>query len=239
MDLRTEPLTNQAVVNARHVANAPPAATARPTAVALVACLIAFAWLCLEVARDNTRTVDDSILAWVAGRRSPVLTVIATDLTALGSPTLLTLAAVLVTAGLWASGRRLVSVQTAAACSAAALVTNATKILLARPRPPLAGHLLGVTGFSFPSGHASGIAALLTVTALHTIEAAPSRGRRLFLAAVHAALILGVGWSRVYLGVHHASDVLAGICVGVACALGVHTLVRGPAIARHLSGRHR
>lgn len=222
MDVPVEPLPRRALVRATLLA------------AVLVASIAVFIELLQRVSAGDTRALDQAVLTWLAAHRTPALTAVAADLTALGSRTLLTVATTLVVALLWTGGRRLAAVDTALASSSAALVTRTTKAFLGRPRPPLTDQLMQVTGFSFPSGHTSGIAALLTATALHTIEAATSRGQRIVLGILHAALILGVGCSRVYLGVHYPSDVLAGICVGIACGLAAHGLVRTRAIVRQL-----
>lgn len=95
------------------------------------------------------------------------------------------------------------------------LFVEAAKDILARPRPPLAGRLDEVTSLSFPSSHAAG--SMLTMLALALIF-----GRdRPWLTPMLAAFALGVGWSRLALGVHWPSDVLAGwglalIWIGIA-----------------------
>ena len=200
----------------------------------LVACVSVFVWLLQETAAGGTRAFDLAVMAWVSRRRSPGLSEIAVNLTALGSRTILTIGTALVFLLLWTGKRRLAAIDTAVACAVAGIITRAVKVLLGRPRPSSLEPLIQVAGFSFPSGHVSGITALLTATALHTIEAAPSRGLRVVLAVLHVLLIAGVGWSRVYLGVHYPSDVVAGLCVGIACALGAHGLLRTRTVVRHL-----
>jgi len=74
------------------------------------------------------------------------------------------------------------------------------------------------------------------VTALHSIENASSRPQRIVLGAFHLVLIFGVGWSRIYLGVHYFSDVAAGLCLGIACGLAAHGLLRTRRIVRYLRG---
>ncbi len=200
----------------------------------LVAALAAFVYLLQHTATGGTDAFDRVVLAAAAAHRNPTLTAIAIDLTALGSRTLLTVGAALASVLLWTAKRRLAAIDTALASTVAALVTHVTKIGLARPRPAFAEPLVHTGGFSFPSGHASGITALLTAAALHTIEMSPHRPQRIFLGCVYGALIAGVAWSRVYLGVHYPSDVVAGVCVGVACALAAHGLLRTRAIVRWL-----
>jgi undecaprenyl-diphosphatase len=219
---RTEPMPRRRLVRAAILAGL------------LVACAAVFIWMLQLAAAGAIDEVDRWLARWVVTRRSPGLTRVATDLTALGSRTLLTIATSIVCLLLWTGGRRIAALDTALATSAAALVTRATKILLGRPRPSAAEALVHVGGFSFPSGHTSGITALLAATALHSFEAARSRAQRVVLVVFYGVLALGVAWSRVYLGVHYPSDVAAGLCVGVGCALLAHGLVRTPVILRRV-----
>ena len=93
------------------------------------------------------------------------------------------------------------------------------KLGFARPRPELVSHLVDVTSFSFPSGHAT--MATITYLTLGVLLARVQERRRmkLYLLAVAILVALIVGISRVYLGVHWPTDVLAGWCVGAAWAL--------------------
>lgn len=108
-----------------------------------------------------------------------------------------------------------------------AVVTPALKQVVGRPRPTYDDALV-IGGLSFPSGHASGIAAL--GTALVVVLApvlAPVLGlawRGALLAAVVAVVLL-VGVTRILLGVHYLSDVVAGWALGVGWALLVAALV--------------
>ncbi len=89
------------------------------------------------------------------------------------------------------------------------LVVEGIKLLVQRPRPSLADRLEDVSSWSFPSSHSAGT--MMTVAALALL--AGGRGRT-WLAAI---LVAGaVGWSRVALGVHWPSDVLAGWGFGLA-----------------------
>lgn len=87
------------------------------------------------------------------------------------------------------------------------LLVEGIKLLVQRPRPPLAERLTDVTSWSFPSSHSAGTA--MTVAALALL--AGGRGR-----AWLVALTVAVGWSRLALGVHWPSDVLAGWGFGLA-----------------------
>ncbi|MCB2410705.1 phosphatase PAP2 family protein [Hymenobacter lucidus] len=94
------------------------------------------------------------------------------------------------------------------------------KLLLARARPALWVSIAPETTYSFPSGHAMGAAALAFTLALLLW---PTRGRWA-AATLGAAWALLMGWSRMYLGVHFPSDVLAGWVGSVGWVGGIHFL---------------
>lgn len=95
------------------------------------------------------------------------------------------------------------------------LAVEISKDLVARPRPPLAGRLAEVSSLSFPSSHSAGT--LLTWLALAMLFP----HLRPWLLPFAALMALAIGWSRIALGVHWPSDVIAGygaalLVVGIA-----------------------
>lgn len=84
-----------------------------------------------------------------------------------------------------------------------------------RPRPDVVPHAARVFTASFPSAHATNSAAVLAAVALLLIAARPGRRARIMVAVTTATLILLIGTSRVYLGVHWATDVVAGWSLGL------------------------
>lgn len=90
------------------------------------------------------------------------------------------------------------------------------KTLYARPRPPLS--LVETTGYSFPSGHAVAGAAIAISLVVVLVPAGP---RRRNLEMIAAAFAVTMGLSRAYLRAHWLSDVVAGVALGAAVAVGV------------------
>ena len=92
-------------------------------------------------------------------------------------------------------------------------VSSIVKILVERPRPPLALHAIFEVDYSFPSNHATAAMALygFLIFALWHLHAK----WRFFWTPVLCALIIAIGFSRIYLGVHYPSDVLAGYAIGL------------------------
>jgi membrane-associated phospholipid phosphatase len=98
------------------------------------------------------------------------------------------------------------------------------KVIVERPRPSYS-RTIEVHGYSYPSGHAAVSAALATILVL-VFWPLLSRAWRGVLFALAAIAVVAVGYSRVALGVHYTSDVVAGWCVGVGWVLVVAVLLR-------------
>lgn len=150
----------------------------------------------------------------------------AVDISALGGYTLLWLFGVAGIAWLIAAGKRAEAVGIAVSLIGSSVIDGLLKHWIARPRPDLVPHLVQVTNASFPSGHAmisSAVYLTLALMLAEGIEADGWRGRagRVAVVAFFSGLAVLIGMSRVYLGVHWPSDVLAGWCFGTAWALVV------------------
>lgn len=187
---------------------------------AALAALGTFLEISTEVLEDDDLTrFDVRVLRYVATLRRPWLTIPIIDITALGSVTLVTLATAL-TGLLLIRLRDLRGVaQLVCATLGAAGWVFLTKRLYARARPEVVDHLLQVESYSFPSGHASGSAALYLTVAVVLGRHLPTTRDRLWLLACTSLLALTIGLSRIYLGVHYPSDVASGLLFGGGWAL--------------------
>ena len=112
---------------------------------------------------------------------------------------------------------------TPAATWVCALITAYAKDLFGRARPPGA-EALGVLSAAFPSGHASNTTAFALATALALGVARPMWRRRAIWTAVGVSFVMG--WTRLALGVHWTTDVIAGWILGAAVAVGVFRVAR-------------
>ena len=113
------------------------------------------------------------------------------------------------------------SVFAAVACGGSALLNLAAKPVFARARPSLWESIAPEHNYSFPSGHAMGS---MTLAMVLVLLAWPTRWRWPVVAAM-GVFVPMVGLSRVYLGVHYPSDILAGWAAASAWAVGVYLLV--------------
>ncbi len=140
------------------------------------------------------------------------------DITNLGGPAGLTIVTFLVAGFLLATRRFATAALVLASTIGGAILSGVLKDIFLRARPQIVPHLVFVDTTSFPSGHAMNSAIVfLTLGALLT-RTQKSRAVRIYLVAAAIVLTLLVGISRVYLGVHWPSDVVAGWCVGAGWA---------------------
>jgi undecaprenyl-diphosphatase len=150
----------------------------------------------------------------------------AQDITALGGRTML-VAVTLFAIGYLALERNygamwLVGVATAGG----GLLSAGMKQIFGRERPDLVPHLVAVTSSSFPSGH-SLLAAILYLTLGALLARFAARRRtKVYLLTVALVAAFMIGSSRVYLGVHYPTDVLAGWCAGLVWALSCWLVAR-------------
>ena len=186
----------------------------------------------LEVAEraDGSTSIDSSITSWMVTHRTGALTACARAASTVGSQKVLSPLVGVVTVLLLARRRLVLACFLVAAWGGALLLYSLTKASVARPRPPTDIWLTTAGSSSFPSGHAT--QSLGTFLALALVGAAFLPRAR--AAAVVLAVVLGawVGWSRVYLGVHWATDVVAGWLIGAVWVVAVAWLLAGCPLSR-------
>jgi len=180
-----------------------------------------FAGLAGEVREGETRRIDRAILIALrepADLSDPIgppwMEEAVRDFTGLGSMAVLGLLTLAVCGFLVLDGKRRVALLVFACVAGGLLGSTLLKAGFQRPRPDLVPHRVVVSSSSFPSGHSMNAAA--TYLTLGAILARVQKKRRLrvFILSLAALLTLLVGFSRVYLGVHWPTDVLAGWTAG-------------------------
>lgn len=198
-----------------------------PALAAVLLPAAAFGVLACLAAGTPAPALDPALLWWVHGQAGPVLDTLLLACSALGSHLPVAIATALGAAWLGGHGRWREAAFLAASVYGAQALNQLAKAIAQRPRPQLWEALAHETSFGFPSGHAMqtmALAAALMVLAWRT--------RRRAAAVVAGAVgVVVVGFSRLYLGAHYPSDVLAGWCAALAWVALLQAVVRPAAQA--------
>jgi len=181
-------------------------------AVVLLGVLVRVGW---DPLADADRSADNHAHRLV--HRHATALAWARAVTHLGDPLVVTAVAVVGALGCWLVHRRSDAVYLVLTRAVAIVVGTLLKDGVARTRPELAHPVAHASGYSFPSGHALGSAAAYMSLALVVSWERPAVLRVLVPLAAVVALV--VGMTRVLLGVHYPSDVVAGLALGWAIAL--------------------
>jgi membrane-associated phospholipid phosphatase len=189
--------------------------------------LVLVGWGVGELWTSVVGSADLNAARDVVAQRTAALTEVAKVVTWAGSAFLLVPLALIACLALIRAGLRREALAVALSLGGAMLISDLVKLLVSRPRPPL-GHLQAVTGSSFPSGHATQASAFWfsLVFVLPAAGASPELTR--VAAGVALLIVLAVAASRVYLGVHYPSDMIAGVLLGTGWAVYVSRCVREP-----------
>ena len=190
---------------------------------------VGFALIAGAVVRGQTQQFDDAILRWMGSNGAPWLDVAALEVTALGARMVVYMVVLVASAFLWQSRHHYSAAMLWVAVIGSGLINSVLKIAFNRPRPdvfPWRTEHVGVA--SFPSGHAMTSIVVYGTLAFLIARLAPTVWLKRMVWTVAMLVVLVVGLSRLYLGVHYPSDVLAGFVVGgawaVVCALGMEAV---------------
>lgn len=189
------------------------------TVCAGAAALVLGLWV--VCASSAPRDVDQDIYASIHGSHGTTETSFARHLTRLGNGAPLILFLAVLCAAVWFAWRRWEPIAvTILALVLGNVTSDVVKIGAGRHRPPTSGWLATAAGNSFPSGHTTAATAGYLALAMSVAVLTSSVGLRVLVLSAAVALAAGVGWTRVELGVHWPTDVLAGwlIGAGAACA---------------------
>ena len=195
------------------------------------AALWSFGGLATEVMEGDTHAVDERLLLALRTPGHPddpigpvAVETAMRDITALGGFTVLTLVTVAVVGALAIRGHGRSAVFLAFAVGTGQILSHLSKTFFDRPRPDLVPHGTEVLSSSFPSGHSMMAAVTWLTLAVMLARAEPQRRMKVYWITLAALVTVAVGVSRVYLGVHWPSDVLAGWMIGAAWALLCYTV---------------
>jgi undecaprenyl-diphosphatase len=195
-------------------------------ALLILAALIGAAFLvALAAARGTSQGFDEAVLLNLRVPGAPTTPIgppwlreVARDITALGGVAVLTLITVLVTVHLMLRREWAAAALVAVAAITGTTVSNVLKTIFDRPRPELTAIAEYGAG-SFPSGHSTASAVIYLTLGLMLAKTAEKEEMKTFYILTAIFLTLLVGISRLYLGVHYPTDVMAGWTIGAAWAL--------------------
>ena len=154
------------------------------------------------------------------------------DITALGSVAVLTVFT-LGLAGYWyLSQRRGPAALLIGAAAGVLILNDVLKSVFDRPRPDASLQLAHVFSSGFPSGHSACSAAIYFSAAILLSDPSANRRVRIFTICTAAVLVVLIGFSRIYLGVHYPTDVLAGWCVAAVVTAALFPLLNQMRSAR-------
>lgn len=182
--------------------------------VGLATCLLVLfllAKLFEEVLEREAFAFDTSWLLWLHKHANPSLDAVMLTITQLGNPSFVVFIVVVSLAILWRRSRQEARVF-AITCLGALILNTGLKLFFSKPRPQLWTLLISEKSFSFPSGHALGSLVLYGILAYLLTTHYPKYAKIIYSLAVVA--IAAIGLSRLYLGVHWPTDVIAGYGVG-------------------------
>lgn len=186
----------------------------------------AFAAVADEVGEDEYLHLEERLML---AMRDPVnlaepagpawLKQVAIDVSALGGATVIILLSLLVCGHLLLRRRWRRVVILALTVAGGHLLSHTLKTAYGRERPDVVPHLAHVDSASFPSGHSLSSSVIYLTIGTLLAQSAPRRREKIYLIGLAFGLTFIIGVSRVFLGVHYPSDVLAGWSAGTAWAL--------------------
>ena len=211
-------------------------------------CAWAFFMLADEVVEGGTHAFDTRLLLALRNPADPSdplgpgwIEELGRDITALGGVGILAGITLAASGYLWLRGSRRSMWLLLVAIGSGQALSSLAKSGFDRPRPDLVPHGMQVYTASFPSGHSMMAAVTYLTIATLLARVQPTRALKAYVMSVAVLVMVAVGVSRVYLGVHWPTDVLAGWAAGAAWALGcwlvAHWLSLRGAVEPEVPGR--
>ena len=167
-----------------------------------------------EILKSTFQQHDHAIQAWVHTFTRPSLTILMRTLTFIGSPFMLAPSVALAAALLWYTRQKDDAVLVAAAALGGIVIDEGLKLHFKRLRPDVPWAFIHEHSFSFPSGHSVLAIVMYGIIVYKTQDKLHPRWAKATLMIAAFLMVIGIGLSRVYLGVHYPSDVLGGYFVG-------------------------
>jgi membrane-associated phospholipid phosphatase len=175
-----------------------------------------FSLIAEGVDEGMTQPFDEAVLQWFANRRTPFLDDVMLEITTLGGGVVLIMMVLIASVFLWQTNHRWSVYLLMLGTLGAKLFNTLLKTSFNRPRPSVVEGITEVHSLSFPSGHAMSSMAVYGCVAYLVGRLEPKPALKHSVWAIAGVVILLIGISRMYLGVHYPSDVIAGYLGGLA-----------------------
>jgi undecaprenyl-diphosphatase len=177
-----------------------------------------FAKFAGRVRSGRTQAFDDTVLRWIAENRPPKLEPIMLEITFLGTGTVVMMIVAVSGMFLWLTKHKYSALLLLISTVGGIVLNNLLKVGFGRPRPQVFDWGTEVVSWSFPSGHAMSAAVVYGTVAYLAARLQVRHLHRVITLVCAAILILAIAMTRLYLGVHYPSDVIAGVIIGLAWA---------------------
>lgn len=193
--------------------------------------LLLFSLLAICVTAGVTTDFEGWAYSEAVEKMSPLVTSIVKIITHIGdSPVIISFCLLLIVIP---KSRKTIATPVSLAVILSFLLNVALKNIFVRERPNIL-RLINETSYSFPSGHAMINASLYTILILLVFRFINNKPLKITLSVVCIVLVIAIGFSRVYLGVHYAGDVIGGWLIGFALSVLVYFIWNGRIPARRL-----
>ncbi len=202
----------------------------------------AFVKLASEVREGETQAFDEAVIRWMGSHQSPALDATVVEVTALGTGTVVLMIVAVAALFLTLTQHKYSAILLLVATAGGLVLNGVLKLGFNRPRPDIFVHSVQTVSSSFPSGHAMSSAIVYGTVAYLAARLDRRRWARWLVMLFAFVVIVLISLSRIYLGVHYPSDVVAGVIIGLAWAgfcmatleaIQRFGLRRAPEILRH------
>lgn len=177
-----------------------------------------FVMLASHVRSGSTQAFDDSMIRWMGAHHSPGLDAVMLEVTALGTGTVVMMVVAVAALFLVLTQHKYSAILLFASTFGGTVLIGVLKLGFNRPRPSLFVPAVHTVSSSFPSGHAMSAAIVYSTVAYLAARLHRRKWARWLVMTAALVLIALISFSRMYLGVHYPSDVIAGVAVGLAWA---------------------
>ena len=178
----------------------------------------AFVALASEVREGETQGFDEAVIRWIGAHHSPLLDRAMLEVTALGTGVTVLMIVVIAALFLTLNQHKYSAILLLVATTGGLVLNGVLKLGFERPRPSIFVPVVDTVSSSFPSGHAMSSAIVYGTVAYLAARLHRRRWARWLVMMFALIVIVLISFSRMYLGVHYPSDVLAGVIIGLAWA---------------------